>query len=273
MQGNYRKISVKMKLIDRDYLLWKKGFGEAVCVLETYKDKRSIYFTVSNLLPSRFLLADDGKAYHLLLMGVEDGQLIHLDFGPFHVNQKGEGSFFKKFSGAELACYTHCLLVAANSQNDETTVVYQGETPFFEKPEEDEPSREDSWQRCLHGCSEKNCIQAFTPEWDETQAVWYRMDNIEALPEVLISCMPLVEQYRHYIIGRKGNRCFVGIPGRFLQKEQPCRDDGLFLLWQPVRGGENFFEHAESMTRKQQEEIFGYWIAEYDLEKRILKSL
>jgi len=76
-----------------------------------------------------------------------------------------------------------------------------------------------------------------------------------------------MKSYGHYIVGRKDDRWFLGVPGRFLQKEQPLREEGVFLLWQPIRGGEAFFDCPERMTGKQQEKIFGYWIAEIDTKK------
>ena len=43
------------------------------------------------------------------------------------------------------------------------------------------------------------------------------------LPEPLKDCrFPLIERYGHYLIGRR-KPFFVGVPGRFLQAEQPCR--------------------------------------------------
>ena len=68
----------------------------ANCIVETYKNKRSVYFAVSNLLPSDVLMREYNKEYHLLLIGVDEGELIHKDFGVFHVNSAGEGSLFKE---------------------------------------------------------------------------------------------------------------------------------------------------------------------------------
>ena len=77
----------------------------------------------------------------------------------------------------------------------------------------------------------------------------------------------------HCIFGYSGEECYLGIPGRFLKREQPCREEGWFLLWQPLRGGEAFFDRCESMDRRQQEEIFGYWIAGIDMDTGVLKPL
>jgi hypothetical protein len=72
----------------------------------------------------------------------------------------------------------------------------------------------------------------------------------------------LIEKYGHYLLGRRDDRYFVAIPGRFLRAEQPCREAGLFSLWQPVRGGEAFFDDLETLEGSLAEGIFGYWIGE-----------
>ena len=122
-------------------------------------------------------------------------------------------------------------------------------------------------------CSRAAGTEAFTSGCDETRANWYKTEEFDLLPEGVRKCQPWMEVYGHYIIGRKEQRWFLGVPGRFLQKEQPLREEGIFLLWQPMRGGEAFFDRPDQMTKKQQEEIFGYWIAEINVEKGILQPL
>lgn len=109
MGGDYRKFTVEMQLMNDEYRLWRSGIDGSTCIVESYKDKRSLYFAVSNLLPSASLLSQGNREYRLILMGVDEGEIIHRDFGSFFVDQKGDGSFFKKFTGPTLECYTHCL--------------------------------------------------------------------------------------------------------------------------------------------------------------------
>lgn len=107
MGGDYRKFTVEMQLMNDEYRLWRSGIDGSTCIVESYKDKRSLYFAVSNLLPSASLLSQGNREYRLILMGVDEGEIIHRDFGSFFVDQKGDGSFFKKFTGPTLECYTH----------------------------------------------------------------------------------------------------------------------------------------------------------------------
>ena len=268
MKGNYQKFVINMERQTDAYRLWKHGSDEVVCVLETYREKRSVFFSVQNLLPSNYLHKDKSGAYHVVLLGAENGQLLHEDFGVFHVSQNGEGTFFQKFTGPALSSYTHCLLVVDWRSDAEPEVIYQGETPFFCKAE-----RSDSWEELRKWCESQTPTKAFSAKIDETKASWYRVPAEEPLPEVLEMAKSYINRYRHYLFGCNGERYYVGIPGRFLQKEQPCREKALFFLWQPLRGGEKFFDETATMTARQQEEIFGYWIAEVNLETGGLKPL
>lgn len=294
MQGDYRKFVIEMEREGADYRLWKKGNDNAVCMMETYKNKRSVYFAVSNLLPSSALLREEDREYHLLLIGVDDGELIHRDFGPFYVNHQGEGSIFKKFTGPSIECYTHCLFVALKPSDGNTKTIYKGNMPFFEpdvcetdkenencgekRQDHDEQSfekgqQEELWREIFEKFYQNPEDVFFAEERDETKATWCRVSQSSPLPDSLAQCRDLITAYGHYIIGKKGRRCFVGIPGRFLKREQPLRDEGCFTLWQPLRGGERYFEDLDSMSEILQEEIFGYWICEIDEDKGRLLPL
>jgi hypothetical protein len=112
MGENFRKFTIEMEWKQDGYRMWKHGAEEVTCFVESYKEKRSIYLGVVNLLPSAVLAEEQGGEYHLLLLGAAEGELLHRDFGVFRVNRRGQGSLFCKFTGPELECYSHCLLVA-----------------------------------------------------------------------------------------------------------------------------------------------------------------
>lgn len=271
MGGDYRKFTVEMQLMNDEYRLWRSGIDGSTCIVESYKDKRSLYFAASNLLPSASLLSQGNREYRLILMGVDDGEIIHRDFGSFFVDQKGDGSFFKKFTGPALECYTHCLLVSADRGDGSIETIMSGEMPFFEKPEEEtstlstEPTHFDElWESIFAEASSQNAVAAFSESMDETGAKWYRISCGSQMPAPLTNCREQVEQYGHYIVGQRDSSYYIGVPGRFLQGEQPLREQKCFVLWQPIRGGEKFFKDLSELTEKLQEEIFGYWIGGID---------
>ena len=251
MLRKYQKNMVEMKLENDAYCFWKKRNPKPVCYVESYKEKRAVFFRGENLL--------SGKNYHLILIGSREGQLEHQDFGPLQVGGDGMLQCYQTFDGAPLSAYGYCLLCADKGEG-EMDVIYKGS--LF--------SEEMIW---IDLCQRGRKIDAFSEGRDETGAKWFRGDDLEKLPASVARCLPWVEVYGHYIIGRKDERWFLGVPGRFLQKEQPLREEGIFLLWQPIRGGEAFFDRPDQMTRQEQEHIFGYWIAEVNQETGKLQAI
>lgn len=263
MGGDYRKFTVEMELMNDEYRLWRNGIDGSTCIVESYKDKRSLYFSVSNLLPSASLLSQGNREYRLILMGADEGEIIHRDFGSFFVDQKGDGSFFKKFSGPALEAYTHCILVSSDRKDGGIETIMSGEMPFFKKAEE-ETAFDGVWGSVFGDLQGNQAVDAFSEELDETEAKWYRISRGGEVPGPIAGCKAQIEKYGHYIAGQKGESCYVGIPGRFLKAEQPLAEAQCFALWQPIRGGEIFFKDLAELTGKLQEEIFGYWIGGLD---------
>ena len=247
--SDYRKFIIEVKRVHTGYRLWKRGMDAVTCMAETYKNKRSIYFAASNLLPSEVLMREYAREYHLILIGVDEGGLIHQDFGVFHVNSAGDGSLFKKFSGPSIECYTHCLLVTLHRDGGSMETIFSGEMPFYQ------PEREIEQERSNGMNFEEDCT--VDEHWQAA---------IERLPQSLAACSDCIARYGHYTVGKCEDRWFVGVPGRFLQREQPCREQECFLLWQPIRGGEKYFSDLSELTGQLQEEIFGYWIGGIDRE-------
>ncbi len=252
MQGKYRKIMVRMNRETEEYRFWNRETAEPVCYVESYKDKRAVFFHGRNLLP--------GENYHLILIGSAADEMVHQDFGPLHTGGNGELQCYRTFGGAELECYTFCIL-CANKGDSRMDIIYKG--MLFQK---DKTLWEDL-------CRQSERCNVFSQSCDETGAEWFRVEDLTTLPPGGEVCLPWVSPYGHYIIGRKSDNYYMGVPGRFLQKEQPLREEGVFLLWQPLRGGEAYYERPDLMTKKQQEEIYGYWIAEVDIALRRLKAL
>ncbi|MBR5315540.1 MAG: hypothetical protein IKU44_02010 [Firmicutes bacterium] len=267
MLGKYEKIEIKMVRETKDFCLWKQAVGEANCFLETYKEKRAICFSATNLLPSRLLKEEHQMTYQLLLIGEDEGGMIHQEFGPLSVSEHGQIRFFQKFFGPSLACYQFCLFVTAKEDED-VRVLYRGALPSYENKQVLL-----SWEALAEGYEDRGLSDVFSADRDETLAIWYRIEEGVALPESMTPYKAYVSLHHHFILGRKEDKYYIGLPGRFLQKEQPCREEGLFQLWQPLRGGESYFDSPETMTEEQQERIFGYWIAEIDIAEDRLKPL
>ena len=98
-------------------------------------------------------------------------------------------------------------------------------------------------------------------ENDETGSVWHREEKLELLKGFCPEAYETACKYGHFIIGKAETASYIGIPGRFLRAEQPARGETGFTLWQPLRGGEAYYEELERMPDELCEQIYGYWIA------------
>ena len=98
-------------------------------------------------------------------------------------------------------------------------------------------------------------------ENDETGSEWHRQETLELLKKFCPEGYENACKYRHFIIGTSVGKNYIGIPGRFMLSEQPAQGSTGFTLWQPLRGGEWFYDDLESMCDEAAEYIYGYWIA------------
>lgn len=123
---------------------------------------------------------------------------------------------------------------------------------------------------CAHTCRVAEFYEDVTPfERDKTGARWKKIVNITNLPLVSPGAHYFATQYRHYIFGAKpdengvATRFYFGIPGRFLDEEQPDGGRSGFTYWQPIRGADPVFENYRKGERSNRS-AYGYWIVAVD---------
>ncbi len=123
---------------------------------------------------------------------------------------------------------------------------------------------------CAHTCRIAEFYEDVTPfEKDKTEARWKKIVNITNLPLVSPGAHYFATQYRHYIFGAKpdengmATKFFFGIPGRFLDDEQPDGGKSGFTYWQPIRGVDPVFEGYRKGERVNRN-AYGYWIVAVD---------
>jgi hypothetical protein len=123
---------------------------------------------------------------------------------------------------------------------------------------------------CAHTCRVAEFYEDAAPfERDRTGARWKKIVNIANLPLVSPGAHYFATQYRHYIFGAKpdekgyATKFFFGIPGRFLDEEQPDGGRSGFTYWQPIRGADPVFESYRKGERSNRN-AYGYWIVAVD---------
>lgn len=123
---------------------------------------------------------------------------------------------------------------------------------------------------CAHTCRVAEFYEDAEPfERDKTGAKWKKIVNIASLPLVSPGAHYFATQYRHYIFGAKpdekgyATKFFFGIPGRFLDEEQPDAGRSGFTYWQPIRGADPVFENYRKGEHSNRN-AYGYWIVAVD---------
>lgn len=112
---------------------------------------------------------------------------------------------------------------------------------------------------CGYTCKVADYYEEVRPfDSDRTQARWKKIVNVENLPLVSPGAHHFAAQYRHYLFGARpgengmAERFYFGIPGRFLETEQPDGGRSGFTFWQPMRGAD------------REKTAYGYWIVSVD---------
>lgn len=123
---------------------------------------------------------------------------------------------------------------------------------------------------CAHTCRIAEYYEDVTPfERDKTGARWKKIVNITNLPLVSPGAHYFATRYRHYLFGAKpdetgtATKFYFGIPGRFLDEEQPDGGRSGFTYWQPIRGTEPALEGYRKGERSNRN-AYGYWIIAID---------
>ncbi len=123
---------------------------------------------------------------------------------------------------------------------------------------------------CAHTCRVAEFYEDVAPfDKDRTGARWKKIVNITNLPLVSPGAHYFATQYRHYIFGAKpdengmATKFFFGIPGRFLDEEQPDAGKSGFTYWQPIRGADTVLEGYRKGEQSNRNS-YGYWIVAVD---------
>lgn len=101
---------------------------------------------------------------------------------------------------------------------------------------------------------------------DKTGARWKRVANIKNIPIVSPGAVWGASKYRHYIFGEDSKLYYLGIPGRFLNEEQPEGGKSGFVLWQPIVGAESLGATKADCSLENRMTAYGYWITAVEKE-------
>ena len=109
-------------------------------------------------------------------------------------------------------------------------------------------------------------VSPFDERFDKTRARWKKIINVSGLPLVSPGAHYFATRYHHFLYGIRsddhGNplKYYFGIPGRFLEEEQPDGGQSGFTCWQAIRK----LESQEDGGVQAKNSAYGYWIVAVD---------
>lgn len=124
---------------------------------------------------------------------------------------------------------------------------------------------------CAHTCRVAEFYDDVNPFYkDKTDARWKKIVNIANLPIVSPGAHYFATQYHHYIFGAKADengipvKYYFGIPGRFVDEEQPDGGKSGFTYWQPIHSEDGFTAGDDTSEMAARKMSYGYWILAVD---------
>lgn len=222
-------------------------------------------------------------AYKVILFGRKKGKLIFKVLGEVPINKKGKGEIYLRFhpedvdgKGSRFSEFSMAVVVAA-SQVDPREVLHPVLRGTLEHKDPPFQGGERVVERynlyyCRHlleGCRNiENKLEIYDKivpfKEDQTKAEWRRIVNISKFPLLSKDGQYAISRYRHFIFGTGEVYYFIGVPGRYLEREQPEGGESGFVLWQPILGAERYEADQEGASLESRQIAYGYWIAAID---------
>lgn len=220
-----------------------------------------------------------GYVYKLLLFGKKNEKTIYKIAGSLLLSSRGRGETYLRLNpldvdgnGNGLERF-HIAIVAAVSTTDSREPLHpilRGDMAEKE-PIKCRKAAENTYNQyynqyileCCAGIENKREMYDRTVPFqeDRTGADWIRVVNLGRFPMVSPGAQYMISRYRHFIFGTDDDYYYIGVPGRYLEKEQPDGGRSGFVLWQPIVGAEGYHADEKDAPLKNRQVAYGYWIA------------
>jgi hypothetical protein len=275
----YRKSVVVMKAENKEFALNPQKEISGYLKLEIGGNRGIARIGAENL---RHYLNNDYQ-YKLVLFGKKKKKTIYKALGDLKVDREGKGESYLRFDpvnidgrGNAFQIYRVALVVALSKTDPKEPLhpVLRGTLEHEEeKPRGRKAKNYNNYynQYVLLGCraidENKLKYDRIVPfKKDKTGAQWRRLPSPARFPMVSPDTQYILSRYRHFIFGISKTHYFIGVPGRYLEKEQPEEGRSGFTLWQPILGAESLEAAKENAPMKNRQAAYGYWIAAVDKE-------
>ena len=216
--------------------------------------------------------------YKLILFGKKNEKTIYKIVGNLMISSRGRGETYLKLNPADmdgngnsLECFTIAIIVAVSTTDNREPLhpILRGSLEVREKMacKHETTAYNNYYNEYILQCckaleNKKELYDQIVPFKDDaTGAEWKRVVNLGKFPVISPGSQYTLSRYRHFIFGMTDDYYFVGVPGRYLDNEQPEAGKSGFVLWQPIVGAEGFKADVEGASLKDRQVAYGYWIA------------
>lgn len=219
--------------------------------------------------------------YKLLLFGKKNEKTIYKIAGDLILNSRGRGETYLRIdpadvdgNGNSLELFTIAIVVAVSSSDRREPLhpILKGDLEKEERTKAVRAAKQTISYDSYYNRYVLQCCQAIQDrvemydrtipfKEDKTKASWRRVVNLGKFPMVSPGARYMISRYRHFIFGEDENHYLIGVPGRYLQQEQPEQGASGFVLWQPIMGAENYRADRENASLADRQVAYGYWIA------------
>ena len=271
---SHKKSFVMLEEQNRNFALDKQRQIRGYLKLETGLNGGAVRAGVENLRS----FEQGSYVYKLILFGKKNEKTLYKIVGDLLVSSRGKGETYLRVNpenmdgnGNGLSCFTIAIIVAVSTTDTREPLhpVLKGELNTKQKMAcRKESVTYDSYynQYVLQCCraieNKKELYNSLIPfKADCTRAEWLRVVNLGKFPVVSPGAQYTMTRYRHFIFGTGAKHYFIGVPGRYLESEQPDEGKSGFVLWQPIMGAEGFHAQQQGAAMKDRQVAYGYWIA------------
>lgn len=272
---NHRKNFIMLEEQDRGFALDKERPIRGYLKMETGGNRGSVRVGAENLKPF------DRKhyIYKLILFGKRNERTIYKIMGDLVPSSRGKGETYLRMDpldldgkGNELSSFSIATVVAVSMADHREPLhpILRGRLEHKDRRGCRRQRRggfNDFYNQHILSCCQaieykKELYDKTIPfREDRTGADWRRVVNLGKFPVISPGAQYMIARYRHFIFGSDETYYYVGVPGRYLENEQPDEGRSGFVLWQPIVGAESYHADKDDAPLSSRQVAYGYWIA------------
>ncbi len=272
---DHRKNFIMLQEQDRNFALDKDRPIRGYLKIETGGSRGSVRIGAENLRP----FERKTYIYKLILFGKKNERTIYKIMGDLIPSNRGKGETYFRIEpvdldgkGNKLSNFSIATVVAVSMTDHREPLhpVLRGRLEHKERcgcRKRQRNSFNDFYDqhilKCCQAIEHKKELYDKTIPFreDRTGADWRRVVNLGKFPVISPGAQYMIARYRHFIFGTDETYYYIGVPGRYLENEQPDEGKSGFVLWQPIVGAEVYHADEKDAPLSDRQVAYGYWIA------------